>query len=73
MKQINKFLFPIDLASNFETLIPWVQSFAAQFNATVYLLFVAPDVSPFVTHYLPNIGRMSRRMCPSWTVPGSRR
>jgi nucleotide-binding universal stress UspA family protein len=55
MKQIQKILFPIDLASNFETLIPWVQSFAAQFNATVYLLFVLQDVPPSITFYLPHI------------------
>jgi nucleotide-binding universal stress UspA family protein len=55
MKQIQKILFPIDLASNFETLIPWVQGFAAQFNATVYLLFVVQDVPPFITFYTPHI------------------
>jgi nucleotide-binding universal stress UspA family protein len=55
MKKIKKILFPIDLASDFETLIPWVKSFAAQFNATIYLLFVVQDVPPFITFYVPHI------------------
>ena len=54
MKPIQKILFPIDLASKFETLIPWVQGFAAQFNAIVYLLFVVQDVPPFITFYAPH-------------------
>jgi nucleotide-binding universal stress UspA family protein len=55
MKKIQKILFPIDLSSNFKTLIPWVKSLAVQFNATLYLLFVAQDVPPFITFYVPPI------------------
>jgi nucleotide-binding universal stress UspA family protein len=54
MKQINKILFPIDFASNFETLVPWVQTFADKFGATVYVLFVAQDLSHFATFYVPH-------------------
>ncbi len=54
MKQINNILFPIDLDSDFETLLPLVQSFATQFNATVFFLFVVQDLPPFVTFYVPH-------------------
>ena len=54
MKQIKKILFPIDFASNFETLVPWVQTFADKFGATVYVLFVAQDLSHFATFYVPH-------------------
>ena len=43
MKQIKKILFPIDFAANFETLVPWVETFADKFDAQVYVLFVAQD------------------------------
>ncbi|MBM4301190.1 MAG: universal stress protein [Deltaproteobacteria bacterium] len=49
MKQVQKILFPIDFASNFETLVPWVETFADKFGATVYVLFVAQDLSHFAT------------------------
>jgi nucleotide-binding universal stress UspA family protein len=54
MKQINNILFPLDLDSDFDALLPLVQSFAAQFNATVYLLFVVQDLPPFVNFYVPH-------------------
>jgi nucleotide-binding universal stress UspA family protein len=54
MKQIKKILFPIDFASKFETLVPWVQTFADKFGATVYVLFVAQDLSHFATFYVPH-------------------
>ena len=54
MKQVQKILFPIDFASNFETLVPWVETFAAKFDATVYVLFVAQDLSHFATFYVPH-------------------
>jgi nucleotide-binding universal stress UspA family protein len=53
MKQVQKILFPIDFASNFETLVPWVETFADKFGATVYVLFVAQDLSHFAT-YVPH-------------------
>jgi nucleotide-binding universal stress UspA family protein len=54
MKQVQKILFPIDFASNFETLVPWVSTFAAKFDATVYVLFVAQDLAHFATFYVPH-------------------
>lgn len=53
MKQVQKILFPIDFASNFETLVPWVETLADKFGATVYVLFVAQDLSHFTT-YVPH-------------------
>jgi nucleotide-binding universal stress UspA family protein len=54
MKQVKKILFPIDFASNFETLVPWVETFAAKFDATVYILFVAQDLAHFASFYVPH-------------------
>ena len=54
MKQVKKILFPIDFAANFETLVPWVKTFADKFDATVYILFVAQDLSHFATFYVPH-------------------
>jgi nucleotide-binding universal stress UspA family protein len=54
MKQIKKILFPIDFASAYETLVPWVATLAAKFDATVYVLFVAQDLSHFATFYVPH-------------------
>jgi nucleotide-binding universal stress UspA family protein len=54
MKQIKKILFPIDFASNFETLVPWVETLADKFDATVYVLFVAQDLAHFATFYVPH-------------------
>jgi nucleotide-binding universal stress UspA family protein len=54
MKQVQKILFPIDFASNFDTLVPWVKTFADKFGATVYVLFVAQDLSHFATFYVPH-------------------
>ena len=54
MKQINKILFPIDFASHFESLLPWVSTFAKKFDATVYVLFVAQDLANFATFYVPH-------------------
>jgi nucleotide-binding universal stress UspA family protein len=54
MKQIQKILFPIDFAANFETLVPWVSAFADKFDAKVYVLFVAQDLSHFATFYVPH-------------------
>ncbi len=54
MKQVQKILFPIDFASHFESLLPWVKTFADKFGATVYVLFVAQDLSNFSTFYVPH-------------------
>ena len=54
MKQIKKILFPIDFASHFESLLPWVSTFAEKFDATVYVLFVAQDLANFATFYVPH-------------------
>jgi len=54
MKQIKKILFPIDFASHFESLLPWVSTFARKFDATVYVLFVAQDLANFTTFYVPH-------------------
>lgn len=52
MKQVQKILFPIDLASDYKTIIPWVQEVANKFNATVYLLYVTQPVSYFPSFYV---------------------
>jgi len=54
MKQVKKILFPIDFASHFESLVPWVATFADKFGAAVYVLFVAQDLSNFSTFYVPH-------------------
>jgi nucleotide-binding universal stress UspA family protein len=52
MKQIKKILVPLDLASDYQTIIPWVRDVARKFNATVYLLYVAQPVSYFPSFYV---------------------
>jgi len=54
MKKIKKILFPIDFASHFESLLPWVHTFAGKFDATVLVLFVAQDLANFTTFYVPH-------------------
>jgi nucleotide-binding universal stress UspA family protein len=54
MKQVKKILFPIDFASNFETLVPWVKTLADKFDATVFVLFVAQDLAHFASFYVPH-------------------
>ena len=54
MKQVKKILFPIDFAANFETLVPWVETVARKFDATVYVLFVAQDLKHFASFYVPH-------------------
>jgi len=53
MKKIEKILFPIDFAENFETLLPWVSTFVNSFDATLYVLFVAQDLGDF-TSFVPH-------------------
>jgi nucleotide-binding universal stress UspA family protein len=54
MKQVQKILFPIDFASHFKSLVPWVSTFAEKFGATVYVLFVTQDLSSFSTFFVPH-------------------
>ena len=54
MKQVKKILFPIDFASNFEPLVPWVSTLAGKFEATVYVLLVAQDLAHFASFYVPH-------------------
>jgi nucleotide-binding universal stress UspA family protein len=54
MKQVKKILFPIDFAASFESLLPWVSTFADKFDATVYVVFVAQDLSSFSSFYVPH-------------------
>ncbi|MFZ5450070.1 MAG: universal stress protein [Thermodesulfobacteriota bacterium] len=54
MKKIQKILFPVDFASHFETLVPWVATFAEKFDATVYVVFVTQDLSNFSTFFVPH-------------------
>ena len=54
MKKIEKVLFPIDFAENFETLLPWVSSFVHSFDATLYILFVTQDLGDFTSFHVPH-------------------
>jgi nucleotide-binding universal stress UspA family protein len=54
MKKIEKILFPIDFAENFETLFPWVSTFVNQFDATLYVLFVAQDLADVTSFHVPH-------------------
>jgi len=54
MKEVRKILFPIDFASNYQPLLPWVSTFATKFDATVYVLFVTQDLSSYSTFYVPH-------------------
>ena len=54
MKKIDKILFPIDFAEDFETLLPWVSTFVNYFDATLYVLFVAQDLGDFSSFHVPH-------------------
>ncbi len=54
MKKIEKILFPIDFAENFEALLPWVSTFVKSFDATLYVLFVAQDLRDFTSFHVPH-------------------
>ncbi|MGC2433456.1 MAG: universal stress protein [Desulfobaccales bacterium] len=54
MKTIGKILFPIDFAESYDTLLPWVSTFVDKFDATLYVLFVAHDLSSFSSFYVPH-------------------
>lgn len=54
MKKITKVLFPIDFSENFEALLPWVSTIVNTFDATLYVLFVAQDLSDFSSFHVPH-------------------
>jgi nucleotide-binding universal stress UspA family protein len=54
MKQVEKILFPIDFAGHFESMVPWVSTFAEKFGAAVYVLFVTQDLSGFSSFFVPH-------------------
>jgi len=54
MKKVEKILFPIDFAENFEILLPWVSTFVDTFDATLYVLFVAQDLGDFSSFHVPH-------------------
>src|SRR5208337_530190 len=54
MKAIEKILFPLDFAENYDTLLPWVSTFVGKFDATLYVLFVTQDLSSFSSFYVPH-------------------
>ena len=54
MRKIQKILFPIDFAEQFETFLPWVSTFVDKFGATLYVVFVAQDLSEFSSFYVPH-------------------
>jgi len=54
MHKVQKILFPIDFAEQFESFLPWVSTFVEKFGATLYVLFVAQDLSEFTSFYVPH-------------------
>ncbi len=54
MKQVKKILFPIDFSEKYEILAPWVATFAEKFDAAVYVVFVARDLSSFSSFHVPH-------------------
>jgi nucleotide-binding universal stress UspA family protein len=54
MKQVKKILFPIDFAESYDSLLPWVSTFVEKFDATLYVVFVAQDLSSYSTFYVPH-------------------
>ena len=54
MKPIEKILFPLDFAEHYDTLLPWVSTFVAKFDATLYVLFITQDLSSFSSFHVPH-------------------
>jgi nucleotide-binding universal stress UspA family protein len=54
MKTIEKILFPLDFAEHYDTLLPWVSTFVAKFDATLYVLFITQDLSSFSSFHVPH-------------------
>jgi nucleotide-binding universal stress UspA family protein len=54
MKVIEKILFPLDFAEHYDTLLPWVSTFVAKFDATLYVVFITQDLSSFSSFHVPH-------------------
>jgi len=54
MPEVKKILFPIDFSEPYEPFMPWVTTFVEQFGATLYVVFVAQDLSEFTSFYVPH-------------------
>ena len=54
MQKVEKILFPIDFIEQFESFLPWVSTFVEKFGATLFVLFVAQDLSEFTSFYVPH-------------------
>lgn len=54
MPKVEKILLPIDLAEKFEKFLPWVHTFVEKFEATLYVVFVAQDLSEYASFYVPH-------------------
>lgn len=54
MPKVEKILFPIDFVEKYETFLPWVSTFVEKFGATLYVMFVAQDLSEFSAFYVPH-------------------
>jgi len=54
MPKVQKILFPIDFAAQYESFLPWVSIFVEKFEATLYVMFVAQDLSEFSSFYVPH-------------------
>lgn len=52
LRPIHKILFPLDLDSDYQPLIPLVQDLAHRFNAALLVLYVAPPVTLFPSFYV---------------------
>ena len=54
MPKVEKILFPIDFAEKYEKFLPWVSTFVEKFGATLYLVFIAQDLSEYTSFYVPH-------------------
>jgi nucleotide-binding universal stress UspA family protein len=53
MKQIKKILFPINLDDKYWVYLAWVSTFTELSGATLYVLYVMPELEEFVSLYSP--------------------
>jgi len=54
MPKVEKILLPIDFAEQYESFLPWVSTFVEKFGATLYVVFVAQDLSEYSSFYVPH-------------------
>jgi nucleotide-binding universal stress UspA family protein len=54
MPKVEKILFPIDFAEKYESFLPWVHTLVEKFGATLYVAFVAQDLSEYTSFYVPH-------------------